>query len=101
MKQGRIVACGTLDELRGAAALPVHIRVSFTPGNGATLAERFGAALVRRVNDHAVEITCRPDQKMALVRDIAKLDGVVKDVEIHPPTLDALYAHYRGDEVPL
>ena len=101
MKQGRFVACGTLDELRRDAALPVHIRITFAPGNGAAVAERFGASIVTRMNDHAVEITCAPDQKMALVRQIAGLDGVVEDVEIHPPTLDALYAHYRGEEVRL
>ena len=101
MKQGRVVACGTLDDLRSAAALPVRIQVSFAPGAGAALSERFADAVVKRMNGHAVEITCRPDQKMALVREIAELDGVVKDVEIHPPTLDALYAHYRGEEAPL
>ena len=101
MKRGRLVACGTLDELRRAAALPVHIRITFEPGNGAAVAERFGATVVNRMNDHAVDLICPPDQKMALVRHIAALDAVVDDVEIHPPTLDALYAHYRGEEVAL
>ncbi len=98
MKQGRLVACGTLDELRKDAALPVHIRVSFAPGNGIALAEQFGGAVSKRINDHAVDLVCDPAKKMAMVRHIAGLDGVVEDVEIHPPSLDALYAHYRDEE---
>jgi Cu-processing system ATP-binding protein len=99
MKHGKLVACGTLEELRHAAALPVQIRVSFVPGNGDAVAERFGAAVSKRVNDHAVDLVCAPDDKMAMVRHIAGLDRLVEDVEIHPPTLDALYAHYRDEEV--
>lgn len=100
MKQGRLVACGTLEELRRAAALPVRMRVTFAPGKGAAVTERLGAAVVERMNDHAVELACPPEEKMAMVRHIAQLDGVIEDVEIHPPTLDALYAHFRGGDTP-
>lgn len=101
MKQGNLVACGTLDALRRGAALPVHIRVSVAPGDGdgAAIAERLGSAVTKRMNDHAVDLVCRPDEKMAMVRHIAGLDIAVDDIEIHPPTLDALYAHYRDEEV--
>ena len=98
MKQGRLVACGTLDALRRAAALPAHVRVTFAPGNGDAVAAGVGAGVVTRVNDHAVDIACRPDETITLVRHIAALDDVVREVEIRPPTLDALYAHYRGEE---
>ena len=98
MKQGRLVACGALDALRKAAALPAHARVTVAPGRGAAVAAGFGAGVVTRVNDHAVDIACHPNETMALVRHIADLDGIVREVEIRPPTLDALYTHYRGEE---
>ncbi len=97
MNNGVLVACGTLAELRQAAELPVHIEVQV--GNGedaATVAAMDRSAL--RINNHAVDFNCRPSRKMALVRQIAELGVVVQDMEIHPPSLDALYAHFRDQE---
>lgn len=101
MNEGRIVACGSADALRKSAALPVRIRITLTEGSPAEVALRFGAAVVTQVTDHAIELNCLPEDKMALLRDIAMLDDVVRDIEIQPPTLDALYAHFRGEEVSL
>ena len=97
MNDGVLVACGTLAELRQAAELPVHIEVQVGSGeDAATVAAMDRSAL--RINNHAVDFNCRPSRKMALVRQIAELGGGVQDMEIHPPSLDALYAHFRDQE---
>lgn len=98
MKNGRLAACGTLDELRAAAALPAQARVTVAPGTAAAVAARLGNGLAARADDRTVDITCPPGETIALLRRIAALDGTVQDAEIRPPPLDALYAHYRGDD---
>ncbi len=100
MKRGRLAACGALETLRAEAALPTRIRVFCTPGGATAVAERLreagGATL--RVNGRAVELACAQSEAMAIMGCIADLDGTVCETEIRPPTLDALYAHYRGGE---
>lgn len=97
MNSGVLVACGSLAELRQAAELPVHIEVQVSNGEDAeTVAAMDRSAL--RINNHAVDFNCRPSRKMALVRQIAELGVVVQDMEIHPPSLDTLYAHFRDQE---
>ena len=101
MKNGRLAACGTLDALRVAAALPAQARVTVAPGNAAAVAARLGNGLAVQADDRTVSIACPPGETIALLRRIAALDGAVRDAEIRPPPLDALYAHYRGDDTRL
>ncbi len=42
MKAGVIIACGTLNELYQQAALPVRLRITETPGEVSSVAERLG-----------------------------------------------------------
>ena len=97
MKNGVLVACGSLDDLRRAANLPVRIEVKVSNGEDAEKVARVDRS-AHRVNDHAVDFNCQPSGKMALVRQIAELGVVVDDMDIHPPSLDALYAHFRDRE---
>lgn len=98
MKNGRLAACGTLDELRAGAALPAQVRVTVAPGAAAAVAARLGNGRAAPADDRTVAIACPPGETIALLRRIAALDGAVRDAEIRPPPLDALYAHYRGDD---
>jgi Cu-processing system ATP-binding protein len=97
MKNGVLVAAGSLDELRRAASLPVRIEVKVGSGEDAEKVARLDSS-ARRINNHAVNFDCRPDSKMALVRRIAEMGVTVHDLDIHPPTLEALYAHFRDRE---
>lgn len=102
MKEGRLVAYGTLDELRWAAKLPVRIRVAVQPGMAASIAHDIGAKVnLLRVNDTMVDLTCVAGDKMDVVRQIASLGRPVTDVDIVPPNLDEVYAHFVGDGRPL
>lgn len=99
MKSGRLVACGTLDELREEAGLPVRMRVSVKPGTAPSVAERIGGSVtLDRVNDKTVDLSCIPGDKMLVVRRLADLGETVSDVDISAPHLEEIYAHFTGGE---
>lgn len=99
MKNGRLVACGTLNELRQAAGLPVRIRVLVTPGEASAVAERISDGLtLEKVNDRRVDLSCIPADKMMIVRRLADLGETVRDVDIAAPRLEEIYAHFTGGE---
>lgn len=80
MDRGRLVAAGTLDDLRAQAGQPVRLRAVLAGG--------------------AVEdIACSAHDKMAHLRALAARPEVA-DIQIELPTLDAVYAHYTGKGQP-
>ena len=105
MNRGARVSDGSLGELRRLARLPVRLRV--TSGNGT-----FAGAPPdwlgpvegwRRLDDgRAAEIACAGEAKMAVLRRLAEAGpGRVSDLDVVPPTLDELYAHFlRSQEAP-
>lgn len=101
MKQGRLVACGALADLRRAADLPVHITVSVSRGQAPALADALaGPARLLKVNDATLDLACLDSDKMTMVRRIADVGQPVLDLDIRPPNLEDLYAHYVGREEP-
>ena len=99
VRGGQLLICGTLDDLRTQASLPVRIRLMVDPGTAAAVAERIGAGItLSKVNDHTVDLHCLNGDKMTVVRRIGELGQPVNDVEIVPPRLDQIYAHFAGEE---
>ena len=45
-----------------------------------------------------LEIDAGPDEKISLIRSAAAADAPIADLDIVPPTLDELYAHFLGSE---
>ncbi|MEW5728371.1 MAG: ABC transporter ATP-binding protein [Pseudomonadota bacterium] len=88
MARGRLVALGTLDQLRRETALPVRIRVIAADGRAAEVAGRLGG----------LDLAVPPAEKMAALRRVLALGPLVADVEVEPPGLDAIYARYAGTE---
>jgi Cu-processing system ATP-binding protein len=97
LKHGRLVACGSLAALREQARLPVLIRVSVPPSTTSQFTERLGAQ-VQHVNGRTFELACDQTDKIALLRRIIALDLPITDIDVQLPSLDRLYAHYRGPE---
>jgi len=95
MKNGKIVACGTMSDLRRRAALPVRIVLKAPAAGISAIVSGLGRADFTTVNDHAVEFRCPVDEKLALIREIVNLDVDIEDIDIQLPTLDRLYAHFR------
>jgi Cu-processing system ATP-binding protein len=101
MKMGSIVACGTLAELSSQTGLPIMVRLRVTSGSAAGVAERLAAmGEVRRVNEHAVDLSCLGASKMVLLRQIAGLGDVVEDMDVVAPRLDEIYSHYMENVQP-
>jgi Cu-processing system ATP-binding protein len=97
MKQGRLVACGTLAELAREAAIPVHIRVATVPGEAGVVAEHVHQrARVEKVNERVLDLSCFDADKMSLLRVLSNLDQAVEDVDVTPPRLEEIYAHFTG-----
>ena len=97
--QGVKVADGTLDELRSIARLPTRIRVRLA-ANGDDHAERIAAQSEgwRPVNGRTLEIDAAPEDKVALLRGAIADGAAIADLDVTPPTLDELYAHFQDIE---
>ncbi len=101
MKNGSIVACGTLAELTRQAGLPIVVRLRIAGENTSRIAEQLAPlGELRRVNDHGVELSCLGTTKMILFRQIAGLGDVVEDMDVIPPRLDDIYYHYMENAQP-
>lgn len=99
MKAGVVVASGTLDELYQQAALPVRLRVSVTPGEASSVAERLGSEVnIGKINNQSLNLSCFNGEKMPLIRRITELGDVVSDLQIMPPRLDEVYSHFMNGD---
>ena len=71
------------------------------PGTAAAVAARIGDGIqFSNVNDRTIDLHCLNGDKMTVVRRIAELGEPVNDVDILPPGLDQIYAHFAGEEEP-
>ncbi|WP_029005891.1 ABC transporter ATP-binding protein [Azorhizobium doebereinerae] len=101
MNRGIMVANGSVDDLRRIACLPVRIRIAAPADSLAAIPEWVGPiGTCRRINGHVVEVQVGLEQKIeVLKRSVAH--GTVDDLDIVPPTLDDLYAHFlMSQEMP-
>jgi Cu-processing system ATP-binding protein len=95
MNRGVMVAHGSIDELRSIASLPTRIRLKVSQGaNGAMASWLAPVANWRQVNSRLIEIDAAPSQKIGLLNRATAPDAPFDDVEVMPPTLDELYAHF-------
>lgn len=95
MNRGTMVANGTIDELRRIARLPTRIRLTMTDGGETTARAWMGQGEpLRAVGASAVEFDVCQERKLALLRRATEEGAPVRDVDVIPPTLDELYAHF-------
>ncbi|MFV0410645.1 MAG: ATP-binding cassette domain-containing protein [Paracoccus sp. (in: a-proteobacteria)] len=94
LSHGRIVAAGSLADLRAQAGLPLVLTVTAAGGRGAALAESLTGA--ERLADDRLRLLIAPGEKMAMLRRIADLGGLVADFDIAPPSLEDIYSHFSG-----
>jgi Cu-processing system ATP-binding protein len=90
MGKGGKLADGTLDELRCIARLPTRIRVRVAEGSKISLGDPDGW---RAVNGRTWEIDVEPEDKVGRLR--SALAAEIADLDVTPPTLDELYAHFQ------
>ncbi len=97
IKHGRLVACGSLQDLGRQAGFPVRTRLAVAPGSAARVAEQLAAhTRIDRVNDRSIDLLCPENEKMLVLRHIADLGEAVLDISMTAPRLDEIYLHYMN-----
>lgn len=91
LSNGRMVAEGSLPELRREAALPVTLHVTALNGYAPDLMRAFPEA-VR--TDHGLHLTCAQQDKLATLARISDMRGKVADLDVIPPSLEDIYSHF-------
>ena len=96
MNRGKLVAQGTLAELRSISQLPIRVSLDFSGDIGNTPVGWIATESIATPGRHTVLV---PDEKgkMDLVRAAAN-DPRVRNIEIAAPTLDDLYAHFLNTQ---
>ncbi|MGI9418451.1 MAG: ABC transporter ATP-binding protein [Geminicoccaceae bacterium] len=88
MREGRLVACAPLSDLRRQATLPIQIRI----GVKETERSRIASALNgQEINGQTVGLSVLMADKMKTLAQIASFGDAVNDVELIPPDLTDLY----------
>jgi len=99
MNRGIMVANGSLDELRRAAHLPSRIRIAVAADSMVGAHDWMGKGeRGRDVGAGIIEFDVNQDRKLALLRRATQEGTPVQDVDVVPPTLDDLYAHFLRDQ---
>ncbi|MCV2891967.1 ABC transporter ATP-binding protein [Lentibacter sp. XHP0401] len=88
---GKMVAEGTLPELRREAALPVSMQLHALNRYDTDIMAALPDAI--RVNG-ALNLTCSQDEKLATLARISSLKAKLADVEVIPPSLEDIYSHF-------
>ncbi len=95
LDNGRLVVSGTMEELRARASLPTRVRVKTRPGAASKVREVLNEAIpLDHVNDSMVTLRCADRDKLRIVARVARHTEWVEDVELTPPRLEDLYAHF-------
>ena len=97
MNRGLKVADGSVQDLRGIAELPTRIRLR-TREQGIEAAQQwFAGTPCHAINGHTLEISVAQDRKIEVLRRASSVGAPVMDIDVAPPNLDDLYAHFLQD----
>jgi Cu-processing system ATP-binding protein len=94
MSAGTMLAHGSIEELRRMARLPAKIRLTMSGKTEPVSTWLSPGETWRQVNGHIVEIDAAPDRKIELLRRAMDAGASIEDVDVTPPTLDDIYAHF-------
>jgi len=94
MHGGRLLAAGTLAQLRQGVRCDARLRLHLRPGTAEQVLARLPADLRCAERGKVVLVLLVPPQaRMATLRAIAQMDEMVEDLEITAPGLQELYTH--------
>lgn len=88
---GKMVAEGSLPELRREAALPVSMHITAINGYDTDILAALPWAI--RVGG-MLQLTCTQEDKLATLAQVAALKLKVADVDVIPPSLEDIYSHF-------
>ena len=89
---GRMLACESFPALLAAAAMPVRVAVRVETCTTGRVVEAVAAtAQVEGRRTDRLVLRCPADAKLELLRRVGGLGGIVRDIEIERPGLEAIY----------
>ncbi|MEH6580887.1 MAG: ABC transporter ATP-binding protein [Halioglobus sp.] len=101
LKNGALLACGTVSELLEQAGLPIFVHLKTKPGSAGEVARQMApVGEVHTLQGDRFELLCTGSGKMELIRRIASLGEHVEDMNIVPPRLDEIYNHFMENNEP-
>jgi Cu-processing system ATP-binding protein len=101
IKDGKLVACGSLEDLSREVGLPVRTRLATATGQAEQVIQQLEPNYqLEKINEHSFELVCPADQKIALLRHIADLGDAVLDISMTAPSLNEIYLHFMNGEKP-
>ena len=89
---GKLVAEGSLADLRARAALPVSLLVRPAPGQAEALEKAFPEGSLGE--DGIFRLSCAQGGKLPMLARITALGGQVVDLDVIPPSLEDVYSHF-------
>lgn len=101
LRQGELVACGSLGALKADLGLPVRMQVSVAADQASAIAQSLPPGVqTLGVNGQSLDLLCPDGTKMAVVRYLGGLGAQIHNLEMMPPRLEQIYAHYVNGEAP-
>ncbi len=98
--QGKVLATGTLTEIRRRLDLPVRFRVTTEPCHTSRVLERLPASVsVEARGEDFLLLSCSAAEKITVLRVLSE-SASVKDLDVDAPSLDAVYAHITKEPAP-
>ena len=96
MKTGRIQASGTVQSLREALKLPLHIQVALRPGAEQALRTALQGIAGCEMTLHAgsANIVCDRHEKMRVIARLADLQDAITDIHLQEPSLEDVFLGY-------
>ncbi len=95
LKNGVLLACGTMAELLEQAGLPIVVQLQVKPGTATEVSQQLSSAgELHRTSDNGIDLLCLGASKMELIHRITSLGDKIEDMNIVPPRLDEIYSHY-------
>lgn len=88
---GRMMAEGSMADLRRAADLPVQMHLTAVNGYAGEIAEALPGCI--RVGGD-LRVSCAQAEKLALLARVAAFGAKLADVEVIPPSLEDIYSHF-------
>ena len=94
--KGKLLALGSVEELRRHSRLPVaiHVRGIWKQEQWQQQLEQSGSQ-IRRINGTRLELMTPIENKMEVMRLLLEVPDI-QDIEVAAPSLETLYAHFGG-----
>ncbi len=101
VNRGIAIADGSIDELRRRAPLPTRIHLKAAEGGIGAVRDWLGpAASLRQINGSELVVDAAPARKLELLRRFTAPGAPISDIDVIPPTLEDLYAHFVREAPP-